>query len=72
MTIDVATGISRILKQEGIGWVSTFPVCRVTEPAEIVPALRRALEINSSGSPAYIEFISSQYPVYGQWVGRGE
>src|SRR3954465_13581106 len=29
MTIDVATGISRILKQEGGGWVSTFPVCRV-------------------------------------------
>ena len=25
----VATGIARILKQEGIGWVSTFPVCRV-------------------------------------------
>ena len=29
MTIDVATGIVRILKQEGVGWVSTFPVCRV-------------------------------------------
>src|SRR6516164_7887136 len=29
MTIDVATGISRILKQEGVDWVSTFPVCRV-------------------------------------------
>ena len=29
MTIDVATGIARILKQEGIDWVSTFPVCRV-------------------------------------------
>src|ERR1700686_1629874 len=28
MTIDVATGISRILKEEGVGWVSTFPVCR--------------------------------------------
>ncbi len=28
MTIDVATGISRIL-EEGVGWVSTFPVCRV-------------------------------------------
>ena len=25
----VATGIARILKQEGIKWVSTFPVCRV-------------------------------------------
>ncbi len=29
MTIDVATAIARILKQEGIEWVSTFPVCRV-------------------------------------------
>src|SRR5437763_15086626 len=29
MTIDVATGISRILKQEGVSWVSTFPVCRM-------------------------------------------
>ena len=29
MTIDVATGIARILKEEGVGWVSTFPVCRV-------------------------------------------
>ena len=29
MTVDVATGIARILKQEGIEWVSTFPVCRV-------------------------------------------
>ena len=29
MTIDVGTGIARILKQEGVEWVSTFPVCRV-------------------------------------------
>src|SRR6201984_363638 len=29
MTIGGATGIVRILKQEGVGWVSTFPVCRV-------------------------------------------
>jgi thiamine pyrophosphate-dependent acetolactate synthase large subunit-like protein len=29
MTIDVATGIASILKQEGVEWVSTFPVCRV-------------------------------------------
>jgi acetolactate synthase-1/2/3 large subunit len=29
MKIDVATGIARILKQEGVDWVSTFPVCRV-------------------------------------------
>jgi class 3 adenylate cyclase len=43
---------------------------RVSEPAEIIPALRRALDINTSGRPAYIEFICCQYPIYGQWVGR--
>jgi acetolactate synthase-1/2/3 large subunit len=29
LAIDAATGIARILKQEGVEWVSTFPVCRV-------------------------------------------
>lgn len=29
MTIDVATGIARILKAENVPWVSTFPVSRV-------------------------------------------
>ena len=29
MSVDVATAIARILKQEGVEWVSTFPVCRV-------------------------------------------
>ena len=29
VAIDAATGIARILKQEGVEWVSTFPVCRV-------------------------------------------
>ena len=29
MAIDVATGIARILRQEGVVWVATFPVCRV-------------------------------------------
>ena len=27
--IDAATGIARILKQEGVEWISTFPVCKV-------------------------------------------
>jgi thiamine pyrophosphate-dependent acetolactate synthase large subunit-like protein len=49
-----------------------FHTERVREPAEVIPALRRALDVNASGRPAYIEFICSQYPVYGQWVGRGE
>ena len=43
---------------------------RVYEPSEVVPALKRAVEKNSTGQPAYIEFICSQYPIYGSWVGR--
>lgn len=41
---------------------------RVREPSEIIPALERALGANESEQPAYIEFICSQYPVYGKWV----
>jgi len=47
-----------------------FHTERVSEPAEVFPALRRALDVNKSGRPAYIEFICCRYPVYGQWVGR--
>ena len=43
---------------------------RVYEPSDVVSALERAIDKNSSGQPAYIEFICSQYPVYGSWVGR--
>jgi acetolactate synthase I/II/III large subunit len=43
---------------------------RVSEPADAIPALQRALAANTSGRPAYIEFVCCQYPVYGQWVGR--
>src|SRR5439155_19977040 len=41
MTIDVATGIVRILKAEAVVWVSTFPVCRVNNALgrEVVPML---------------------------------
>ena len=41
---------------------------RVSEPSDIVPALNRALEANRNGVPSYIEFICSQYPVYGGWI----
>ena len=44
---------------------------RVTEPREVAPALARALAANADGKPAYIEFICSQYPVYGGWVPGG-
>ena len=40
----------------------------VTEPSEIIPALRRAFEANAKSQPAYLEFICSQHPVYGGWV----
>ena len=43
---------------------------RVTEPSEVGPALNRALAANDANQPSYIEFICSQYPIYGGWVGR--
>jgi acetolactate synthase-1/2/3 large subunit len=43
---------------------------QISEPAEVIPALKRALEANAKGQPAYIEFICSHYPVHGGWVGR--
>ncbi len=42
---------------------------RVTEPSEVGPALKRAMAANDANQPAYIEFICSQYPIYGRWVG---
>ena len=43
---------------------------RVTAPSEVGPALKRAMAANDENQPAYIEFICSQYPIYGRWVGR--
>ncbi|NLT74364.1 MAG: hypothetical protein GXX94_09280 [Chloroflexi bacterium] len=40
----------------------------VTDPAMIVPALKRALAQNEEGRPAYLEIACSQYPVFGAWV----
>jgi acetolactate synthase-1/2/3 large subunit len=40
----------------------------VTEPAEVIPALRRALDENARGRPAFLEFICSHHPVHGGWV----
>ncbi|MBM3235735.1 hypothetical protein FJZ31_05505 [Candidatus Poribacteria bacterium] len=40
----------------------------VTEPSEIIPALKRALDENARNRPAYLEFICCQYPVFGSWV----
>ncbi len=41
---------------------------RVDDPAEVEPALQRALAQNAEGKPAYLEFIASQFPVYGPFV----
>jgi acetolactate synthase-1/2/3 large subunit len=51
---------------KAVGWYGEM----VSEPSEVVPALRRALDANSQGRPAYLEFICSQHPVHGGWVGR--
>ena len=34
-------------------------------------ALKRALEANAKGRPAYVEFIASHHPVHGGWVRAG-
>ena len=56
--------MSRVIGELG------FHTERVSEPSEVVPALRRALAANQANQPAYIEFLCSQYPIYGEWVGR--
>jgi acetolactate synthase-1/2/3 large subunit len=42
----------------------------VTEPSEVIPALKRAFDENAKGRPAFVEFICSHNPVHGGWVGR--
>jgi acetolactate synthase-1/2/3 large subunit len=43
----------------------------VDKPSEIIPALKRALDANAKGRPAYVEFICSHHPVHGGWVRAG-
>jgi thiamine pyrophosphate-dependent acetolactate synthase large subunit-like protein len=71
MTIDVATGIARILKQEGVDWVSTFPVCRVNNALgrEGVPLLlmrddRYAVAV-ADATGTYDETADPYLPVKG-------
>jgi acetolactate synthase-1/2/3 large subunit len=40
----------------------------VTEPSEVLPALKRAFDENARGRPAFLEFICSHHPVHGGWV----
>ncbi len=42
----------------------------VTEPTEIIPALKGAFDENSKGRLAFLEFICSHHPVHGGCVGR--
>ncbi len=42
----------------------------VTDPSEVIPALKRAFDANAKGRPAFVEFICSHNPVHGGWVGR--
>ena len=43
----------------------------VSQPAEIIPALKRALDENAKGRPAFVEFLCSHHPVHGGWVRAG-
>jgi thiamine pyrophosphate-dependent acetolactate synthase large subunit-like protein len=43
----------------------------VAKPSEIVPALKRALDENAKGRPAFAEFLCSHHPVHGGWVRAG-
>ena len=40
----------------------------VSAPGEIIPALKRALDENAKGRPAFLEFMASHHPVHGGWV----
>ena len=42
----------------------------VTEPSEVIPALKRAFDENAKGRPAFLEFLCSRHPLYGRWVGH--
>jgi thiamine pyrophosphate-dependent acetolactate synthase large subunit-like protein len=43
----------------------------VSQPAEIIPALKRAFDENAKGRPAFVEFLCSHHPVHGGWVRVG-
>jgi acetolactate synthase-1/2/3 large subunit len=40
----------------------------VSQPSQIIPALKRAFDENAKGRPAFVEFICSHHPVHGGWV----
>jgi thiamine pyrophosphate-dependent acetolactate synthase large subunit-like protein len=40
----------------------------VSQPSEVIPALKRAFDENAKGRPAFLEFMCSHHPVHGGWV----
>jgi thiamine pyrophosphate-dependent acetolactate synthase large subunit-like protein len=44
---------------------------RIESPGEVRGALERALAANDKGQSVYMEFICSQFPVYGKWAAGG-
>ncbi len=41
---------------------------RIEDPDQVAEALKRALSANDNGQSAYLEFICSQFPIYGDWA----
>jgi thiamine pyrophosphate-dependent acetolactate synthase large subunit-like protein len=58
--------ISTAAMAKAMGWHGET----VTEPSEVNAALKRALAANENNKPAFLEFVASQHPVHGGWVGR--
>lgn len=58
--------VSTAAMAKAMGWHAET----VTEPSEVQPALKRALRENEKKKPAFLEFVASQHPVHGGWVGR--
>ena len=56
--------MSKMIKELG------FHTERITEPEDVSAAIQRAIDANAEGKSSYIEFICSQYPVYGGWVSK--
>jgi thiamine pyrophosphate-dependent acetolactate synthase large subunit-like protein len=59
-----STVLSTARMMEGLGMHSE----RVEEPDEVIPAIKRAIKVNRSGKPAFLEMITLKYPVFGRWM----
>lgn len=44
---------------------------RIEDPDEIIPAIKRAEKVITSGKPALLEIITKPLPMYGGWDRRG-